>query len=551
MPPERPDPLPKSPAWLPRPPVCKLAPRQVADQPCADREAFVAELARALREVELRAAREKSERHQALEARRQELVALERAPGRGTEPARRWDKLLGAARLADRRALERMVLERDQKLAGLETCGGAPVGFVRQLRAELRPPCREALLGSSAARPPPGLDGEGYAAVRGLVIAARLDRLSFKMPPLRGSFNERQLQLFIERTVKPWQRGQLVRLRTWDPAIAALAPDSYGRLVALGARAEAARRLVASHRSARFPEFLKKDYAKRTQYFQAIDDAARTAVADFDEQRSLALVLLERRGVIWHETLRSVLSLQRIGRRDPVDSELAVPYLPAPADDAPAAVWLSRRLSSDAVERIVSPEKLAETSALAALAARGLPASLRAYFGQQAPSAEQAYLLGEARVRLGLLYSSKAQFERARLLFEQAAPHSETELLTALAAVLARFDASAPSDVLTPLLRLAENAKELDTVQTPQELGYALAALDLAHLEIALAEGDPVLVERASQHLTVASKALSGSEYAPCVESDLLKFVAFRPLELPMGESGCHPAEGWASWRGR
>jgi hypothetical protein len=553
-PPARPDPLPKPPAWLARPPRCRLAPRPVTEQPCADRRSFVDELARVLRDVELRAQSEDAERHQALEARRQELLALDRAPKRGNDPSRQWDQELDAARLADERSLERMVLERDQKLAALEACGGAPVGFVRQLRAELRPQCREALLASWAATPPDGLDGDGYAAVRGLVIAARLDRLSFEMPTLRGWFDQPGIDSFIARTVEPWQRLQMARLRTWDPAIEALTPDSYGKLIALGARTEAARRLVASHRAARFPAFLNKDYVKRTQYFQTIDAAVGPAVSDFDEHRGAVLRLLERRGVIWHEALRSVLSLRRTGHREPVHSKLALPYLPVPADDAPAAVWLSRRLPSDAVERILSPEQLAEAPALSALVARGLPGTVRAYFDQKAPDPEQAFLLGEARVRLGLLYQSRAQLERARVLFDKAAPHPETELLTALAAVLERFDASAsppPADVLRPLVRLAEKAKGLEETDTPQKLGYALAALDLARLELASAKGDPALVQRASEHLTSASKALSGSEYAPCVESDQLKFVAFRPLEHAKGAPNCQPSEDWLSWRGR
>ncbi|MBN1612213.1 MAG: hypothetical protein JW940_36615 [Polyangiaceae bacterium] len=512
------------------------------------------ELARVLRDVELGAQSEDAKRHQALEARRQELVALDRAPRRGNDPDRQWAQELDAARLADKRSLARMVLERDEKLAALEACAGAPVGFVRQLRAELRPPCREALLASWAAKPPDGLDGDGYAAVRGLLIAARLERLSFKMPALRGWFDQPGLDSFITRTVEPWQRLQMARLRTWDQQIAALSPDSHGKLIALGARTEAARRLVASHRAARFPEFLKKDYVKRTQYFRTIDEAARPAVSDFDEHRNAALRLLERRGVIWHEALRSVLSLRHTGHREPVHSKLALPHLPAPADDAPAAVWLSRRLPSDAVERILSPETLAEAPALSALAARGLPGSVRAYFNQKAPDPEQAFLLGQARVRLGLLYQSRAQFERVRVLFDKAAPHPKTELLTALAAVLERFDASTsppPANALTPLVRLAEKAKALEKTDTPQKLSYALAALDLAHLELASAEGDPALIERASVHLASASKALSGGEYAPCVGSDQLKFVAFRPLEHPNGEPGCQPTEGWLSWQGR
>jgi hypothetical protein len=554
-PPARPDPLPKSPGGLSRPPSCRLAQERPDTEPsCSDREAFVDELARVLRDVELSAQSERSERRKALEARRQELLARDRAPKRGVDPARAWSKALEAARLADKRLLEGMVRDRDLGLANLEACAGAPAGFVRQLRAELRPQCSEKLLGKWAERPPTGLDGDAYAAVRGLVIAARLERLSFEMPALRGWFDRPGLDRFITLTVEPWQRLQMARLRTWDQAIAALASDSYGKLIALGARTEAARRLVAAHRAARFPEFLKKDYVKRTQYFQAIDQAARPAVSDFDEHRNAALVLLERRGVIWHEALGPVLSLQRIGRREPVHAELALPHLPEPADDAPAAVWLSRRLFSDAVERILPPEKLAQAPVLSAWAARGMPGSVRIYFQQNAPDPEQAFLLGQARVRLGLLYQSRAQFARARRLFDKAAPHPETELLTALAAVLEHDDAGASprsAEELLPLVRLADKAKALDAIKAPRELGWALAALDLGRLELAAAKGDPALIERASAHLASASKALSGTEYAPCVESDQLKFVAFRSLEHSNGEPGCQPSEGWLSWRGR
>ena len=356
-PPARPDPLPKSPEGLAPAPLCPDTPRvSAAHGACADGDSFLVVLARVLREVELAAARKTDARRQALEARRQELLVLRRGPrNSGVDPQQRWRQALLAARRADDQAAERLVIARDQRLARLESCEGAPVGFVRQLRAELRPECRESQLAEWVRRSPPGLDGEGAMAVRGLVIAARLDRLAFAMPPLAGNFDEPTFRRFLDDTVGPWQRRELARLRTWDQAILALAPDSYGKSLALGARMVAAKRLFTAHRAAKIPASFRKDFRVRTRYYTGIDEASRSVVLDFEQYRRAVLSLLERRGVIWHESLQATLDPLAAGQRGPVHSLLALPRLLPPPDDAPAEAWPARRLPSDTVERIYDP----------------------------------------------------------------------------------------------------------------------------------------------------------------------------------------------------
>src|SRR5690606_33177839 len=114
---------------------------------------------------------------------------------------------------------ERLILERDARLASLEPCASAPVGLIRLLRSELLANCAATLLGPWLEQPPAGLDEEGYAAVRGLLVAVRLDELSFTMPAFRGPLEERAFVEFIERRARPWQAEQLAQIRRFDAVI--------------------------------------------------------------------------------------------------------------------------------------------------------------------------------------------------------------------------------------------------------------------------------------------------------------------------------------------
>jgi hypothetical protein len=144
-------------------------------------------------------------------------------------------------------------------------------------------------------RPPSGIDAAGYAALRGQLLAARIDRIEFRMSSMKEPFSEARLQEFVEDVVKPWQAKCSVQLGALELDLASLPPSSYGALLARAAHARATLRFLRAHRAALIPDSFKKDHTIRKPYYKAIDRVSST-VGDAAIDRQLAALSIAEQG---------------------------------------------------------------------------------------------------------------------------------------------------------------------------------------------------------------------------------------------------------------
>jgi hypothetical protein len=386
---------------------------------------------------------------------------------------------------------------RDAALAGLEGCAGLPAGVARALRAEMAPiECGEAIVKPLLDAPPGSMNGTVYHALLGEAIASRLARAAKSPPELAPPHDRPRVLEFTRGPMRAWFEEQARAIE--DVAQAAAELPYYAKGIAAIEAGIADLRLVEAARSAPIPDEFKNDEELRNTYYGSLDqwldprkDRGRDAALVGLKELSLAGVIHDARV----DRARAMLSRLYGGRRVDALDALLLPALPR---FAPASVEerLAARLPTVYAGLLLDEQAASRPGTLRALMEKGLPLPQRMALrsAQLGPDAQALY--ARARIELGQLYWSAADFDQAAALAtasRAAAPSDDATFSLALALAL-RGGPDDASDMMRKAPRALPEprtgALDVLAAQGPGGRYAGLAAFDAALLhQLAAPEG--------------------------------------------------------------
>jgi hypothetical protein len=386
-------------------------------------------------------------------------------------------------------------LERDVRLARIESCSESDPGWVRALRAELgESVCADVLVeqyyssetgAAGAATPGPAVE----SALLGLALAARLDRLN-SPPPLPPEPNTRAaFQDYLKRELQPWIANRASAIFELSNRGARL--EGYGRGVVAVQAAIADLRFVAMARDVPLPQEMRIDSAVSNEYFGALDMALEPRKERGRDAALAGLAAFADLGVLNSPRItraREVLSTSYAGHRIDALDGLRLPAL-SPPDSSTVEMRLARTLPTFFAERVFAAADPTSPALLRALLERGLYPSARKRLDAGPLSFEAAELYARGLVALGQRYWRSPNFRRAAEVASIVPAAGQTvsehaKLLQALAVALQAGPVDARAMMLGgPLLpKGVGEVTLLDELAKGKGEAAAIAAYDAAYV---------------------------------------------------------------------
>ena len=360
-------------------------------------------------------------------------------PGCGADPIATREALAAALEMTDS-------IARDAALTRLEVCPDFAPGVVRGVRVELAPvACGDALVGDV-----PTVEADELAppirdALRGLAVAAKLNRLVRNPPQLSPPFDKARFDEFMKGDLAQWIVEQAHAIQQLAEAGAAL--DGYGKGVVAIEAGMADMRFVEVVRGVPLPEPIASDPELKDVYYGSLDQALEPRKQRGRDAALVGLKLLAEVGVLEDQRIdraRALLSKLYNGRRiDALDALM----LPDPVTSSPVGLTerLATALPTFYAGIVLREEDPGDPALLGALLQQGLPGVYRGKLDAENLSPEARLLVAEALFESGQLYWRAADFEQAAAFLAEPIPGSNAEAAKLLAA-LADALRSGPAD---------------------------------------------------------------------------------------------------------
>lgn len=381
-------------------------------------------------------------------------------------------------------------LERDSKLALLESCKAVPRGWVRGLRADAAPPsCGDALVEAFFATAPAGVTVPMESALVGLALAARLRRLDGAPPPAPTPNSKATFEEYFRTELTPWVNTRAAAIFALSTHGAHL--EGYGRGVVAVEAAVADLRFVQLAREVPLSDEMNADAAVRDEYYAALDMALEPRKTRGRDAALAGLAEFHRLGAIVSPRIaraREVLSQSYAGHRIDALDGLRLPELPS-ADGTTPEARLAQRLPTFFAEHVFAEADPTTPALLRPLLERGLYPSARARLERSPLPLESAELYARGLLLLGQRYWTSESFRRASeaaaIVPPAGKPVSDSSrLVMALGSALANGPKDARAMMLGgPLLpRGVGDVRLLDELAKGQGELAAMAAYDAAYL---------------------------------------------------------------------
>lgn len=383
-------------------------------------------------------------------------------------------------------------VDRDARLAQLETCSAFAPGLIRALRMELAPPaCGDALAVQFFAAEPASVRSDVEQVIVGLGLAARLSRLVRNAPKLEPPFDKAKFLEFFARELKPWMVVQAQAIHDISAAGSRLA--GYGRAVVAVEAGLADMRFVEATRAVPLPDEMARDAEVRDQYYMVLDESLEPRKTRGRDAALAGLKGFEQAGVLASPRVaeaRRLLSELYGGRRIDALDRLMVPALPA-FDPSSVRERLAQKLPTYYAGIVLANHDPSDPRLLRALLAQGIPGAVRANFASSTPPAETRAIWARALFELGRTYWSAEDFRAAHRAAQDPAGASSSgndggalRLVSALSSVLE----GGPADAAQMMLRGpfipsdVGNTSAVDRIASEQAGISGLAGFDSAYL---------------------------------------------------------------------
>jgi hypothetical protein len=391
-------------------------------------------------------------------------------------------------------------IERDSKLAALESCPDVPVGWVRGLRVDSAlPECGDALVGAFFDARPEGVSVPMESALVGLALAARLKRLDSPPPAAPNPNTKAAFQDYFEKELTPWVNSRASAIFSLANRGSKL--EGYGRGVVAVESAIADLNFVKMARDVPLPDEMNADPAVRDEYYAALDMALEPRKTRGRDAALAGLGEFYKLGVIESPRIaraREVLSQSYAGHRIDALDGLRLPALPS-ADGSTSEARLAQRLPTFFAQYLFANADPTQVELLRPLLERGIYPAARAKLETSPLPFESAELYARALLALGQRYWSAESFKRA----SQAAaivppagqqPSDSNRLVVALAGAMANGPKDARAMMLGgPLLpQGVGDVHELDELGKGKGELAAMANYDAAYVLAFLPPTDKV-----------------------------------------------------------
>lgn len=403
-------------------------------------------------------------------------------------------------------------LERDARLACLETDGALPKGLIRALRAELAPlDCGDVLALPFLEPRRPELERNVEDTLIALAAGGRLARLVQQAPELSPPFDKPHFMDFFQSTLKPWIVTQAQAIHELSLSGARLSAYAKG-IVAIEAGL-ADMRFVSVVRKVALPKEMNDDAEVRETYYAALDEALEPRKARGRDAALVGLREFAGVGILVDSRVdraRALLSEVYSGRRIDALDKLLLPAL-GPALEDTTERKLALRLPTFYAGYLLANGAL-DAALLRALLERGLPRPLTAQLDPTKLDDAQRDSFTRALLERGRRYFRAEDFALAARLSNSEKPSPERALYHALASALQ----NGPRDASELILRGPQlpastlQVAELDRLASEKNNPSAsLAAFDAAYLlSLAPPQNDAKFWDALARRYESASRAL-------------------------------------------
>jgi hypothetical protein len=404
---------------------------------------------------------------------------------------------------------------------------------ISALRAEFDMACGDVIAQSALKKSRGDEAPDTRAALVALAYASRLARNRLALPRFTGESDEKNLEHYRTKVLRPWLQAESARIEPSDAQLKKLGDYSYARAIGAMAVALAWTRVHGTVRSNPIPDTMKRLYEQRTRYYGMLDDELSYVMQLKVRADTEAAALVSRYG-IRHSPLADAWYKGVAGswNQGAAANQLHMPRPPGCAASSTAA-RLASQIPSFYAGLFVARSEATQPCVVAGLIEQGLSIAHRRAWRDTPPGADVASLLAlgsfaVARRSFDPVYFDESVRQLARVREQRHALTADEELLLATSCAArgvswvlsARPNEAHPratEAAVRPLLQYAQSSAP--------KANRALALLNAAQL---LRMGAPEVAERSYGLYHQAKDLAIGTPAQPCVENSADSFGEYQ-----------------------